>query len=850
MEKLRSVLFMLFIMLSFGICGQVPQAKIIFDKYFSQAQKFAKDFPHEKAYLHFDNTSYYVGDTIWFKAYVTLADQRQYSNISRPLYVELLDQSGHIADRQIIKLEKGEGNGQIILPLSMFSGYYEIRAYTRWMLAFDEPQYFSRTFPIYKFSGKGGIERNITTYTLSSDMEKRPVKMKDKLSLSFFPEGGQLVEGIESKVAFKVESKDSGNISLHGIIENVNGDKITSFETMHDGMGYFMYTPSSKDAHASVLYHGDKYEFQLPKALKSGYTIKTDCNAGGLSVDVSSNVQAKSDTLGLFISHQGYPCLYQLVCFEKGNIQRFILPIRKLPSGLLQVSLIDRTGKTLCERFVFSYPSSPLQIVPDKLKRVYSPYEPITCQLQVNTSKGEPVSQKLSVSIRDAVRSDYLEYDNNIFTDLLLTSDLKGYIHQPGYYFSSPSLKKQIELDLLLLIHGWRKYDMSSIIAEPGFTPKQLPESQLILNGQVKSTLFKKKLKDIELSVMLKKNEEVVIGSTVTDANGNFKIPLEDFIGTTEAIIQTKKVGKERTKDTSISIDRHFSPNPRKLDYNELHLNYKDISKWQHEVDKSDSLYIDSISKAEGMHLLGDVVVKSKQHFDYNVSTKISEKSIDAYYDVRRTLDELRDNGKVVSTIPELMEMISSQFYWNHSDDSYSYRQKPICFVMDNKILSNVEVSMMLTEVDGLSSIIISNGIGGLSEDIIQNSKKSDMSDSIGVDVSKLDKYCIFYLIPVPHRDVMNKSQASPLGTRQTLMQGYSVEYESYSPAYPNRELYMDKVDKRRTLYWNPSLMTDRNGKAIIKCYNNQYSTPLVIDVETLGSDGQIGYLKYSTLDN
>ncbi len=169
---------------------------------------------------------------------------------------------------------------------------------------------------------------------------------------------------------------------------------------------------------------------------------------------------------------------------------------------------------------------------------------------------------------------------------------------------------------------------------------------------------------------------------------------------------------------------------------------------------------------------------------------------------------------------------------------------------MDNKILSNVEVSMMLTEVDGLSSIIISNGIGGLSEDIIQNSKKSDMSDSIGVDVSKLDKYCIFYLIPVPHRDVMNKSQVSPLGTRQTLMQGYSIEYESYSPAYPNRELYMDKVDKRRTLYWNPSLMTDTNGKAIIKCYNNQYSTPLVIDVETLGSDGQIAYLKYSTLDN
>ena len=105
-----------------------------------------QQLPTEKAYLHFDNTSYYVGDTIWFKAYVTLAEQQIFSQISRPLYVELVDQTGHIADKQIIKLTQGEGNGQFVLPRSMLSGYYEIRAYTRWMLAFNEPQYFSRTF--------------------------------------------------------------------------------------------------------------------------------------------------------------------------------------------------------------------------------------------------------------------------------------------------------------------------------------------------------------------------------------------------------------------------------------------------------------------------------------------------------------------------------------------------------------------------------------------------------------------------------------------------------------------------------------------------------------------------------
>lgn len=126
-------------------------------------------------------------------------------------------------------------------------------------------------------------------------------------------------------------------------------------------------------------------------------------------------------------------------------------------------------------------------------------YAPIRCELQVKNAKGEPVSGDVSVSIRDAVRSDYLEYDNNIFTDLLLTSDLKGYIHQPGYYFASPS-PVQTELDILLMVHGWRKYDMSQAISYCPFTPLQLPEAQLVLNGQVKSIRSSRMLKDIALS--------------------------------------------------------------------------------------------------------------------------------------------------------------------------------------------------------------------------------------------------------------------------------------------------------------------------------------------------------------
>lgn len=847
--KNKRITFLLSFCLPLAIAwGEIPPAKTVFTQYMNQAQTFANNYPREKAYLHFDNTSYYVGDTIWFKAYVTLAEQQTFSQISRPLYVELVDQTGHIADKQIIKLTQGEGNGQFILPPSILSGYYEVRAYTRWMLAFNEPQYFSRTFPIYQLTNSDKLERSITTYELSSSMENRPSETEEKLNVRFFPEGGQLVEGVTSQVAFKAESKNEGNIELSGTIYTKEGAEITSFETLHDGMGRFEYTPSAQPAIAKVDFQGKKYEFTLPQALPNGYVLSTVSNAGALLVRVFCNAATPQDTLAVFISHQGRPYVHQLISCRSDAPQEFILPTRKLPAGVLQVSLINRAGNTLCERFVFANPRAPLQISTKKLKEVYAPYAPIRCELQIKNAKGEPVSGELSVSIRDGVRSDYLEYDNNIFTDLLLTSDLKGYIHQPGYYFASPSPRKQTELDVLLMVHGWRKYDMSQAISTAPFTPLQLPETQLALNGQVKSTILKNKLKDIALSVIVKKDDQFITGGTVTDENGRFTIPVEDFEGTTEAVIQTRKVGKERNKDASILIDRNFSPAPRAYGYKELHPEWKDLAYWQQKAESFDSLYMDSIRKVEGLYVLDEVEIKSKRRQGSNMATKINEKSIDAYYDVRRSVDLLRDNGKIVTTIPELMEKLSPQFDWDRSNDKLTYRQKPICYIMDNHILSETETQMMLTEVDGLASIIISKGTGGIDDDIIQNTKMSEVTDSTGVDISKLDKYSVFYLIPLPRRDVLNKSQSAVLGTRQTVIQGYTRPLEYYSPAYPTKELYMDKVDKRRTLYWNPSVQADENGKAVIECYNNQYSTPLIIQAETLGKDGQIGSMRYSTI--
>ena len=150
---------------------------------------------------------------------------------------------------------------------------------------------------------------------------------------------------------------------------------------------------------------------------------------------------------------------------RSGGNQTFLLKTRDLPGGIYQVSLLDKFGNTLCERFTFVQPNKLNSIQVDGIKDIYQPFEPIRCEIQVTDQKGNPLQGSLSISIRDAIRSDYTEYDNSIFTDMLLTSGLKGYIDQPGYYFADITLRKLQELDVLLMVHGWRQYDLSQLIS-------------------------------------------------------------------------------------------------------------------------------------------------------------------------------------------------------------------------------------------------------------------------------------------------------------------------------------------------------------------------------------------------
>lgn len=844
----------------------------IFSRYFRYAQNFADSYPREKVSLHLDNASYYLGDTIWFKAYVVTAEQNLPTTISKPLYVELLDQLGNVVERQIIQLTDGEGTGQIILNNTFFTGYYEMRAYTKWMLAFDNPSCFSRVLPVYrKRLSDEETPRSIATYRMDASMKQRPKDKEKKFTVRFFPEGGQLVKGISSIVAFEATSRDKGAADVEGTVVLPSGEELAHIRSLHDGMGYFEYKPEEKAGVAKIDYEGSTYQFDLPEALPQGYVLRIDNRREMLDITVARSSQAMKDTLDVFVSSQGRPYKCMTLDFEDELNCQFRISTKELPPGVQQISLVNLKGETLCERFCYVMPRSSMLLACKTDHALYRPFEPVTCRIKVRDHLNRPVQANLSVSIRNGVESDFREYDHSIYTDLLLVSDLKGYIHQPGFYFENQSAERFKMLDVLLLVRGWRKYDLSRLIGKRPFLPRYLPETSLTLYGQVES-YFGKALRNVGVSILARRDSVSIAGMTKTDSLGYFSAPVDGFSGSMDALIQTRNEGKKWNKQAVVKLFRNFEPSLRKLDYYELNPEWKEAGDLKQLLDTLDIAYKDSVFGPDH-HLLDEVVVNAKRLNLLLKQTERFEKEILGYYNITQVVDKMRDKGEAVYNLPMLLKELNPNFRLSDSL-SLHYNNSRVLFIVNGGVLSYGKTDYVLDkDVDAIKSIMLYYDQAGGESVFVMNKQSnrvtkftannfwsgrwqdgdlSDLSlqDAIGADSGpdalwgekdrktmkkgplQKSSVVVCSITTIDDWDP-NKTYKARRGIRHTYIQGYNEPLEFYSPAYPNgAPLYTE--DSRRTLYWNPNVKTNEKGEAVIRCYNSDNSAPLIINVETL----------------
>ena len=837
-------------------------------------ETFFKNYPQEKVYLHFDNTEYFIGETIWFKAYIVSVEQNDLSALSGVLYVELVTTEGNVVETKKLKILDGMCHGEFKLPTTNYAGFYEVRAYTRYMLNFGKDNCFSRVFPVYDMpKEEGNFQHKISERATSNRIHRiRPeYSQQESVDIKFFPEGGHLIEGLISNVAFKATGIYGENAIVSGIIYNEQGDSITEFSTNFQGMGNFQFTPIKNSYKAKIYYKNRSYIINLPKVEPVGYNININTLYDNkIDIQVQKNEITPADTLGLIVTCRGKIYASDYISFAKGNIDIMTLSKDKLPSGVIQILLFNTLGKLFSERLAFINHHNHLKINITQDKVQYKPFEKINLDFQLYDPQNNPVETIFSVSVRDAATTPSNSICNNILTNLLLSSDLKGYIQNPQFYFESDDLSHRMALDLLMQVQGWSRYQWSQTVDTKNFKLQYPIEEKMAIEGTVVSLVRNNKLENIDINMLLLADTTSQKSRSVTDINGKFKFELADFYGQANVLLNTKK--KNKAKEYKILLERNFNPGLKMYSvYEQLetdpnifltHINRlkeRPLNSIQIIHDSLNSLPIDKKNK-----FLKEVIVKAKKK-----RNNLSNYKINIKYDVAKAMDNIKDLGNwEPASFIQLLSTLNT--YFSYTPDEYGrfqclYKARPVKFgyttanqgtsllESSNKHSNNNFETEATNNDDSKENSLLANN---------ENSNKRDQDLSISLsqtpalneiesiliieDMNTILKFDPTFdpikggaLILLTHNK-NNSKETEAYGTRKTYYEGYTNVKEFYSPQY-DKIMLPDEKDYRRTLYWNPDVKTNTDGKVRLSFYNNDSCKVIDISAETVTEDGLIG---------
>ena len=859
----------------------------------------------EKLWLHLDKPYYGAGDTIWFRAYLTDAATLRSDTLSNYIYVDLFDRKNKLISAKKIKRDSIGFANNLYIPDTLSAGEYTLQAYTGWMLNFSPDVFFQKNIligggstdalkssitytpeqAIVRFTDANGFpvtdteasfvlydknnkrllsDRQQTTSTgalfvslppdsliqgsyvearISSNGKKyeRTFFIKPptrSFAVQFLPEGGHLVAGSPQIIAFKAEGSDGYPVDVSGSVLNHAGDTAARFSSEHEGMGTFLLTPQPGETYRAISSCDTLSVFtSLPTVQAEACALTATQTGNNLRYRILGTVPAGS----MLIAHTRGSCHF--VHPVTPNNPEGLIKTDSLPEGILHLLLADSTGQPRTERLIYlSRPKEQWQLTLDKPS--YGKREKVTVNLALER-EGKPLAGDFSVSVTDAntIKTDSLA--ENIRSYLLLTSDLKGYIHNPGYYFLDDSPARRHYLDLVMLTHGWRRFNTENLFHPEPFTPKHYVEHGQYISGHVKTLGNKNaKLADVTAMAMNRKN---IIGSAVTDSAGYFTMEGLDFQDTTYFLVSSKN--KRGRVPYNVSVDTlyprpvfkplHPFPGSERLMARQEHMNkYMDNIK-------------DRYSSTDGMkeYDIQEVTVTATDPRRPRLSisgTIYDTTSFGKFKDVSLYNYLLRIPGIYVLTDPNEKRMIR-RFYIkdpmsllrvpaqiringvgasadDNADYLKGYNMKDIEYI---NIVRETDLRIQRSPISTPSSLSKGEVLGSPKEDQLSGSSKTLNGTVSGIVVVDY----LFYRPDYPYRiEIILKENAGierDFTVYKTI--GYSENAEFYHPIYDTPEKVNDKTpDLRTTLYWNPYVKFGPDGKSKIEFYsgdsdNSQY---------------------------
>ena len=814
-------------------------------------------YPQEKLHLHTDKDSYIAGDTIWLRAHCADAATHRPVAASRYVYVELRDDRGSLVRR--IKLLSRDSVYSGYLPTQSLErfGDYSLTAYTLYMRNQGPDYFFKKPLTIWPYQESRRTQRNTSVRKVSD------------FDVSFFPEGGYLIDGYDCCVAFKALGDDGGSVEVAGVVKNDREEVVDTLRTLHGGMGCLRFT-----AHT-----GERYYAECTMA--GGKTERFDLPASNNLACVLRVLQTERDFTVMVQSGRPLPKGLRLLVHCRGNLCYFrewnddlpslIFKRDKLPGGVLQILLLDKAGNALSERLVFNR-GEELATTDVQIGGTLEQRTKVTLSVAATDPDGGPAAGDFSIAVTDraAVPS---ATSGSIYSTLLLTSELRGTIETPDWYFEGRDAARVAALDALLLTQGWRRYDVPELMKKEYVEPQYPLEVGQEITGRIsKSGLWnrKKKLSRYEMRMIVPSLHYVT--KCAVDDTGAFALNGFDFPDSTLYVLRpaavrgsmpeaTVKVARDsfpevgtlprvpaqEQKKPYIAQARYYIEQRGQTDMRNIlidtvyvtHHKRLESTRPEHRLaartwtaeqikESGAGTILDFIARMPGMSVVGRQVSYRGYRPGFMVDGRLEE-TVGEMNPVRAFRSTgMGRNHKTQTRLPPIPDPggwidFTGMNYsnTNSAQQSTGGNKRQIQYIDDFDNVPDIlyyplEIVSRIDLIEGGNMVLWGVSHWKQAGIISITTKKGKELD----DATRT----------LPARDV---EFVSPLG--------YQTPAEFYAPAYATEKARRSMVpDYRTTLYWNPTVKLDDTGQATVEFYTSDAPADYDITIEGITQTGKI----------
>ncbi|PSR53537.1 hypothetical protein AHMF7605_08365 [Adhaeribacter arboris] len=764
---------------------------------------YRTQYAPEKVYLILDKPYYAPGQTIWLKGFVLDAASLHPSAKSNVLYVDLMNADNQPVEQLTLKAEKGKAAGDIQLPTDLSAGNYRLVAYTQWLRNFGEETFFNKEI---KILGANTAATNTTG-------------VAGKIDFQFFPEGGDLVEGLTSRVAFKAVNS-SGGVAVNGSVFDDKGQKVVDFADAHLGMGGFELQPQAGRRYVAQVRtkEGKIGQYALPAAKPAGYTLRVDETNENTywQISVAGKITQPESLVVTGISRDALH-YSENIRIQPGHTFKFTVAKAKFPTGIVRFNLARANGEPLAERLIFADNQDDLNVTLTTDKKTYAGRDKVTMQLVAQDKKGRPVATDFALAITETELVKYHKNGLSLKAHLLLTSDLRGYVEQPGYYFAESNPSRKQALDYLLLTQGWRRFNWQETIAGTFPTIKYPNETDLSITGKL-VTNKNKPVEGGEALLYLQDQHQAFI-TTETDQQGAFAFNGFDFTGTIDVVVQGTDADGRRDRLRVKMDEKNFVPQTPTFT----------VPNW------TDGL-LASTSK------------------DFLLASNHQLASVD------QNLNNYTLRGILLSAVEVKGEKDMVQPFQLHDKADVVIKRNELAIAPSGNIIESLQGRVAGLQVYRTGQNQFRARIRGQMNAPLYLLDGMPVSESTLSSISQFDVSRVEILKSAANSAIYggrasggvialftNRTNDEPAevkpGTYIIIHQakGYSKVREFYSPKYDGATPASNEPDLRTTLYWNPRVKTDAQGKATVTFYTADRTTTYQVLAEGISDDGQPG---------